>query len=241
MIPLAVVAVCAVIQSIFGIGILVFGTPTLLLLGYSFPATLAVLLPASVAVSLLQLRDGPRQPAAFIKMFAAWCLAPLALTLVAVLVLGIYANATLVVAAVLAVFALLRLSPGLTAKARRLVATNERPWLGVMGIVHGFSNLGGGLLIILASSRYQQKEDVRAMVAFCYACFGVLQLSILGLLSPADFSWMQLAYVLAAGTVFLTVGRQVFRWLSSRVFDQLLGWLTAAYAGLLAMRALGAF
>lgn len=241
MTPLVVVAVCAVVQSIFGIGILVFGTPTLLLLGYSFPATLAILLPASVAVSLLQLRDGPRQDAAFIRAFAGWCLAPLAVTLFAVLVLGIHTNATLAVAAALAVFALLRLSPGMSAKARTLVAANERPWMTVMGIVHGFSNLGGGLLIILAASHYHRKEDVRAMVAFCYACFGVLQLAILALLRQANFGWMQFAYVFVAGTVFLTVGRQAFRWVSSRVFDQMLGGLTAAYAVLLALRALGAF
>jgi len=239
MIPLAVVAVCAVVQSIFGIGILVFGTPTLLLLGYSFPSTLAILLPASVAVSLSQVRDGPSQDMAFMRAFAAWCLVPLAATLFAVLVFGIHANATLAVAASLAVFALLRLSPGLSAKARTLVVANERPWMTVMGIVHGFSNLGGGLLIILAASRHHRKEDVRAMVAACYACFGILQLSILALVSPADFGWIQFAYVFVAGAAFLTVGRQVFHWVSSPVFDQLLGWLTAVYAVLLGIRAFG--
>ena len=32
-----VISVFAVIQSLFGVGLLVFGTPTLLLLGYAFP------------------------------------------------------------------------------------------------------------------------------------------------------------------------------------------------------------
>ena len=45
----------AIVQSIFGMGLLVFGTPTFLLLGYSFGEVLNLLVPASVAISALQL------------------------------------------------------------------------------------------------------------------------------------------------------------------------------------------
>ena len=52
-----VVFVFAVIQSVFGVGLLVFGTPTLLLLGLPFDAVLAYL-PSSIAISLLQVVGG---------------------------------------------------------------------------------------------------------------------------------------------------------------------------------------
>jgi hypothetical protein len=51
---MAVIAVLSVVQSIFGMGVLIFGTPTLLLLGYDFVGAIAILVPASFAISLLQ-------------------------------------------------------------------------------------------------------------------------------------------------------------------------------------------
>src|ERR687884_1371728 len=55
---LAVVLAYSVVQSVFGVGLLVFGTPTLLLLGFSFEEVLAYLLPCSLAISVLQVHDG---------------------------------------------------------------------------------------------------------------------------------------------------------------------------------------
>ena len=49
-----ILLVLIIIQSIFGIGLLLFGTPTFLILGYDFFNTLNFLLPISITVSLLQ-------------------------------------------------------------------------------------------------------------------------------------------------------------------------------------------
>lgn len=51
---LAALILTTVIQSLFGVGILLFGTPLLLLLGYDFSYTLSVLLPISIAINMLQ-------------------------------------------------------------------------------------------------------------------------------------------------------------------------------------------
>ena len=45
----------SIFQSIFGIGLLVFGTPTFLLLGYDFFDVLNILLPHSIVISFLQM------------------------------------------------------------------------------------------------------------------------------------------------------------------------------------------
>ena len=50
-------ALFAFIQSITGVGILLFGTPTLLLAGYSFSETLSLVLPSSLLVSFLQIKN----------------------------------------------------------------------------------------------------------------------------------------------------------------------------------------
>ena len=49
------IAAFILFQSIFGIGLLVFGTPTYLLLGYSFAESLSILVPVSIMISFYQI------------------------------------------------------------------------------------------------------------------------------------------------------------------------------------------
>ena len=49
-----------IFQSIFGIGLLVFGTPTLMILGYQYADILSVLLPISCSISLIQIITAQR-------------------------------------------------------------------------------------------------------------------------------------------------------------------------------------
>ena len=50
-----IIALFILFQSVFGIGLLVFGTPTYLLLGYSFAETLSILVPVSITISFYQI------------------------------------------------------------------------------------------------------------------------------------------------------------------------------------------
>ena len=236
-----IVAIFAVVQSMFGIGLLVFGTPTFLLLGHSFVETLAILLPASITVSLLQVWKDPRQDAAFVRLFARWCLVPLAVTLVAVLYWKQKSSLNLAIAVLLSAFAVLRTFPKLGRKASDWVIGRERIWLATMGLVHGLSNLGGSMLMIFAVSKCRRKEDIRAMIAFCYVCFASIQLGTLAILTPQAFGWNQFCYAAVAGAAYLLVGRRVFGWVSAPAFDRLLTLFAAAYAGLLALRSASVF
>jgi len=51
------ILVLALVQSLFGVGILLFGTPILLLGGYEYQEALMYLLPASAALSWSQVWD----------------------------------------------------------------------------------------------------------------------------------------------------------------------------------------
>ena len=236
-----VVAVFAVIQSMFGVGLLVFGTPTLLLLGYPLEQALAALLPASLTVSLLQLWKGPEIDKQFLVQFTAWCLVPLATLLATVLTLHLQTSLNLLVAVALTSFVILRIVPGLDENARNWVSRHQRSWLLLTGVVHGLSNLGGGLLTILAASRYHQKELIRKHIALCYTCFAVIQLGVLAALSPNVFGWDQLAYAATSAIAFLVVGQRIFLRVSERFFDRLFTAFLASYAVLLASRATGLF
>ncbi len=234
-----VISVFAVVQSIFGVGLLVFGTPTLLLLGHPFNETLGALLPASIAISLLQLRGARLPDRIFLRQFGAWCLVPLAIALALVLRSGVSVNLNLAVAAALAVFAVVRTSARVRKRAAPWVSRHTRAWLTLTGLVHGFSNLGGGPLLILAASRYRQKEAMRPFIALCYASFAAIQLGVLAFLIPAVFGWHQLVNASVSASVFLFAGQRFFGWVPAQRFELLLTVLVAAYAAILGLRGFG--
>jgi len=236
-----VIALLAVVQSLFGIGLLVFGTPTLLLIGYSFPQALAVLLPASMAVSLMQLFTVPKMDREFAMRFMAWCLIPLAAALTFVLALHLQTSLNLLVAGALTAVAVLRAFPRLDESTRAWIVRHQRAWLLVTGLVHGLPNLGGGPLAILATSRFRDKDRIRSTIVYCYICFAAIQLCVLGVINPGIFSRHQATYAATSALVFLVVGRHVFRWVSAPVFNRLPTAFMASYAVLLGARAAGIF
>ena len=63
-----IISVLSIVQSLFGIGLLVFGTPTLLLMGYPFPNTLAILLPAVAYDQLLHVLASHRQEPELVRL-----------------------------------------------------------------------------------------------------------------------------------------------------------------------------
>lgn len=235
----AIIVVLAVIQSVFGIGLLVFGTPTLLLLGYSYQQALATLLPASLAVSALQLVSVPPVNKEFAGRFALFCLPTLAVTLGLVSLLDLKASLNFVVAVALAAFVLVRSSPVLETRVTLLLRRHQGPWLVLMGLVHGLSNLGGGLLTIFANALETEKEKVRSVIVYCYVSFAVVQLLVLGLTVPGFFTLRQLIFAAISGAIYLFVGRHVFSWVSAPTFRRLFTGFMASYACLLGLRVAG--
>ncbi len=170
---LAVIAV-SVIQSIFGVGVLLFGTPVLLLLGYGFVDALGVLLPVSMAISTLQvLRHHRALDVAFYKNVLLYSV-PLVIIFLA-LVTTVKINVTPVIGILLIFVALKSISPFIEGKVQSIVKY-ERLYLMVMGIVHGMSNLGGSLLTVIIYSKHYPKDKTRVTAAASYATVALCQL-----------------------------------------------------------------
>ena len=55
LLELIIIIFLATFQSIFGVGLLLFGTPLFLMIGYDFSSTLTIVLPVSVLISFLQI------------------------------------------------------------------------------------------------------------------------------------------------------------------------------------------
>jgi len=180
-----IIAVFSVIQSIFGVGLLLFGTPTLLLLEYSYTETLWLLLPCSVTISLIQVANDYKLIEA--KKRAIYLVIPtltLSLALVVTYANGI--NITRIVGILLLLIGVIRFSSKLQALSRSMVKKHIQMYYIIIGIVHGVSNMGGGPLSILMSTIYSKKEIIRANVAFIYLILAIFQLVVLSIISNAS-------------------------------------------------------
>ncbi|MBP7337663.1 TSUP family transporter [Niveispirillum sp.] len=220
---ICLVAVLAVVQSVFGMGVLIFGTPTLLLLGLPFGAALGWLLPASATISLLQVLEAPHQARiAWRGLRPLWCIGILVPVLALSLHLQLRFRLELAIGIAMCGAALLRLSPALRSRLQGAIKRSERGYLLAMGALHGFTNMGGSLLSLYAASTASGKEAVRGVVSNYYLTFGLFQLAVLALFQPETLTGHSL---LSAGVGFLVhwcLGRRVFSGLGGNVYDRAL-------------------
>ncbi len=233
MIAFSTVFVFSLVQSIFGMGLLIFGTPTLLLLGFDFSATLATLLPASITISFIQVLEDRFIEPRFVRRFALWCLPPLGLGLATLIRYQPDLPLEPVLGAIMFVFASLQLMPELSTRARDSVRRNLNAWMVVMGTVHGFSNLGGSVLSVVARTLFIDKLEIRRTIAFCYLSFAIVQILILLVLQPDIFDRSHLLTMALAGTVYILLGRRTFRWLPQIAYERLFVMFMFVYAFIL--------
>jgi hypothetical protein len=162
------------IQSLFGVGILLFGTPLLLLLGYDFSYTLSVLLPISIAINLLQVvkhyhlinLDLYKNILLYSIPFIVFFL---------FIITNIKVNIGLLIGLFLIFVALKNFFPRIEQSLRTMIRY-EKLYLMMMGIVHGITNLGGSLLTALVHEQGHSKNITRVTIAICYATFAAFQL-----------------------------------------------------------------
>jgi len=227
---LAVIAALSVVQSIFGMGILVFGTPTLLLLGYDFATTLTILLPASFAISLLQVIEGRSEHVPISKNLYLLCLPAICIGLwLSSLGPAIEWTNTLV-GTVLVLSALVRIVPKMRNALVVLLQRFFPTYHTVMGLVHGLTNLGGALLAILASTTGSGKVAVRHIVAHYYLMFSTMQMLFLGVfLGLFDGFLINLLGAAVSAAIYLFVGRRIFSRASNPAFNAAMTVFMAAY------------
>jgi hypothetical protein len=233
-----IVVVLAAVQSVFGVGLLVFGTPTLLLLGYSFAQVLALLLPCSLVISLLQVLTSGGLTLEPIRRRMLIFTAPTVLAgTVLILTVGSSLNIKTLVGIMLIVTASLRLSAPVQQRMASMVRRWQPAFLTGLGTLHGVSNLGGGILTFIVGSSYDRKEDVRRHIAFCYGMMAVIQLTALLIATrPRVELHLYALLPILAGATYLTIGQRLFRSTGEAVYQWSLTGLIASYGVLLLVR-----
>ncbi len=227
---IAVVAVFSVVQSIFGMGVLIFGTPTLLLIGHDFVDAITILVPASFAISLLQIATSAKDRVAVSGYLYLFCLPGIGLGLWVIQggALGSWIN--ILIGAVLLISAGLRLWPASHAWMAAALKKYTLIYHGVMGLVHGLTNLGGSLLAILATTQHSEKGAVRYTVAHYYLAFGAIQIVLIAtLLGEAEGLLRNLPMAGIAAAVYLLIGNRLFLRTAGSVYHHGLSLFISAY------------
>ncbi|MDD5214883.1 MAG: hypothetical protein PHQ03_05005 [Methylococcales bacterium] len=210
---LLTIIVTATIQSIFGVGMLLFGTPMLLLLGYSFVDSLGVVLPISIAISLLQvLKHVDYVDKVFFKNVLRYCIPIIVLFLA--LIASIKINVGFIMGIFLLLVALKSFLPQVE-NALKSIVKYERLYLVVTGLVHGVSNLGGSLLTVMIYSKNYPKDTTRVTAAACYAVFALFQLLTL-LIMQTEFT---IAYETKA--IFVQIGILIFLFVEEMLYSNI--------------------
>lgn len=223
------VVLFAALQSVAGVGLLLFGTPALALIGYSYFETLAIVVPASLLVSLLQLAEAPAQVLRRAPIFAALT-APLTIVgLVGVFALGIEANVAWLLAGGLSGALILQLYN--FARPQGLVFVARFDWLtlGGIGLIHGLTNLGGGFLAAYASFKGSSKIEIRGLISMGYVIFAVVQIGTLLVIDPGVFSSLTGFAMVAAVSTYVILGRTLFRKIPERGFRLLMPVITGFF------------
>ena len=197
-----IIAVFSIVQSIFGVGLLLFGTPTLLLLGYSYSETLWLLLPCSVTISLIQVVNDYKLIEA--KKRAVYLVIPtlvLSLALVVTYANGI--NITRIVGILLLLIGVIRFSSKLQALLGLMVKKHIQIYYIIIGVVHGISNMGGGPLSILISTIYTDQIKIRANIAFAYLILALFQLIVLLAINTDGLKYTSITLMLTSLSIYL--------------------------------------
>ena len=173
-ITLLVIILISVIQSVFGVGVLLFGTPILILFGYDFKIALMILLPISISISFLQtVRNFNDIDISFFKGFIVYSIP----FLICFLAIGIYnsVNFNLIIGPFLILVSLKSKSDTIRSILNSL-GNYKRLGFIFMGIIHGLTNLGGSLLTVIIFNKNLSKKQTRSTIAICYATFAIFQI-----------------------------------------------------------------
>jgi uncharacterized membrane protein YfcA len=207
---LITIVVTSFIQSIFGVGVLLFGTPLLLLQGYDFIHAVIILLPVSVSINLIQIaKDYRKVDLDFYKKILLYTIPFVVIFLFVVTKVKI--NIGVIIGMFLLLVAAKNFSPKINEIVKSLVRY-EKVYFMIMGIVHGLTNLGGSLLTAIVHSKDYEKNVTRVTVAVSYATFAIFQIITLvvsGYSFNIGLSGIG-AYVIVGITIFLLTEKIVY-------------------------------
>ena len=232
---LLVISFFTIVQSVFGVGLLVFGTPTLLLMGYSFPETLSYLLPASIVVSFLQVYKNWNQIILY-RINVIFYILPM--VVIGLLLVTYYFNFNLhlAIGLMLLFISLTRFSEQLNKSLELYFSNNYKLGFLFTGFIHGLTNLGGAPLVIITNGIYRSKKEIQPNIAYAYLFMAVIQIILLIIMKKFVFTQEVLLFPIVSGIIYLFLGNHIFEFTSEKFYYNLMTYFILGYGLLLVFK-----
>jgi len=213
------------IQSIFGIGLLIIGTPIFLLIYKDFFYTLSILLPLSISVSVLQLVfSREKVEKNFLNNFNFFCISGLVFSLVLVSLYEKIINFNFIISILIIFFSIISITNSKIIFISILKIFSKKTTFLFLGIIHGFSNAGGTLLTLLCSSSFKKKSIIRHHIAFGYLLMGVIQFLFLLVIKKFNLNFDIIFLILIVPLIFY-LSKKTYNKINSYFFIKCLNYL----------------
>ena len=224
-----VIIILIVIQSVFGIGLLLFGTPTFLILGYDFANTINILMPVSIAISGLQFFKSKVSDKNFLKEYNLFCLPFLIIFLFIALKFKYFFDFKLLVALLLILSSILILNKNKFSSFKETFFKFKNMVLIGIGSVHGLTNMGGSFLAIYSTLIAKNKKELaRYYICYGYLIMGILQYIIVLSLSFRNLDFSKIYYLLLAILIYFP-SQNIFKKIQDKKFSKFINLIALFY------------
>tara|TARA_B100000242_G_C43008120_1_gene468602 strand:+ start:579 stop:1328 length:750 start_codon:yes stop_codon:yes gene_type:complete len=224
-INLILVVIIVIIQSIVGVGVLVLGTPILLLLNFSVIDAMNFLLPISIMTSLLNLlimkfkNDSVSYNLYRLKSFFLICIPFVLIGLIILKYSNNYINYDYIVSLVILLTLIFRnrvakILKNLPSKLNKII-------LMMIGIIHGMTNSGGTLLSIFLINLNKSKIKSRSEITLFYFFLALIQLILFYVVFGSiykDYNFYSIIFYISLGVIF---GNLLLKYTSESFFRKL--------------------
>tara|TARA_B100000767_G_scaffold242527_1_gene239603 strand:+ start:316 stop:1041 length:726 start_codon:yes stop_codon:yes gene_type:complete len=227
-----IILVLITIQSIFGVGLLLFGTPSFLLLGYDFANTINILMPISITISALQFFKSKVTDRNYIKEYNLFCLPFLLLFLILALKFKHFLDFKILVAFLLIFSSILILNKHRFSTFKKTFFKLKKYVLVGIGCIHGLTNMGGSFLAIYSTLVSKNiKEVARYYISYGYLIMGILQFITVLFFSFNILEFDKLYYIFLAVIIYFPT-QKIFKNINDKKFSKYIN-LIALFYGLL--------
>ena len=214
----------AAIQSIVGVGVLVVGTPTLLLLNLSMIEIMNFLLPISILTSLLNIIIIKKQNNFFynfdqLKNFFKLCIPSVFIGLIILKYLDKLINFDYVVSFIIILTLLFR--ENISKIFKKISKRINKIILVIIGIIHGMTNSGGSLLSIMMMNLNKSKKNSRSEITLFYFILALLQFFLLYLIFGVTISIDQFYITLVYIVIGVVLGNVLLKFTKESLYQNL--------------------
>jgi hypothetical protein len=226
---ISIIFFLVVFQSLFGVGLLLFGTPIFLLLGNNFESTLVLILPISIIISLLQIIYHRKSSNNHILEFNKFCLPFLVIFLITTIYFGNSVNTKLYVSVLLIISSLILLNKNRIFKVTQNLLAYRKFFLILIGCIHGATNMGGAFLSIFSSLvNNENRLQTRNYIAYGYFVMGSVQFITILFLGTVEIDFSKLYYTIFPLIIFYPL-QKLFSKMNDKFFITIINYVALSF------------